>query len=96
MVDIRVSVEAVRDSATRVDNGAADIEQRLQSLRNEVAGLVDSWEGDASQRFQDLYAQWDNDARNLHETLTAIVARMREVADIYETAGHDAVLRVTG
>lgn len=95
MVEYRVSVEAIRDAATRVDGDAADIEGRLQSLRNEVTGLVDSWQGDASQRFQDLYAQWATDAHNLHETLTAIVARMREVADIYETAGQDAIVRVT-
>jgi early secretory antigenic target protein ESAT-6 len=95
MVEYRVSVEAVRDAATQVDGVAADIEDRLRALRNEVTGLVDSWQGDASQRFQDLYAQWGTDADNLHETLTAIVARMREVADIYETAGQDAVSRVT-
>jgi WXG100 family type VII secretion target len=65
MTDINVSYEEMRSSASKLDQGRANIEEQLGSLANMINNLVQtSFKTQAaSPKFHESYSQWNDGAK---------------------------------
>lgn len=69
---IQVTPEQLHDASAKLTSGASAIESTLGDLSSRVSALGAEWAGQASGRFQDLYAQWQQGAQQLREALMGI------------------------
>ncbi|MBC7372522.1 MAG: WXG100 family type VII secretion target, partial [Frankiales bacterium] len=77
MNGIKVTPEQLNALSAQVSRGAGEIEGQLRILSGTVAPLVGGdWGGQASQRFNALWEQWQQSARGLQQALDGISALM--------------------
>ncbi len=81
---IRVTPEQLHDTSTKLSGGAANIESVLSDLNGRVSALGGEWAGQASGRFQELYAQWQQGAQQLREALAGISQLTGQAAVAYQ------------
>jgi len=84
MPEFGANPEEIRSVAQRVQTGADDAEGQRTVLLGQIQGLQGNWQGKASDALQDLYLQWDQQAKALNETLTQIAQQMNHAADDYD------------
>lgn len=83
-----VTPQQVLQGATDTAGVASDIENGLAYLRKFVASLRGSWQGAAQASFDELMAQWDADAKSLHDALTGIADGLKATYDSYSGGEH--------
>jgi WXG100 family type VII secretion target len=81
---IRVTPQQLSGVAAQLTAGAADVDATLAQLANAVAPLGSDWAGMAQGRFQALWAQWQRDARGLHQALTGVSQLMSKASVGYD------------
>ena len=81
---IRVTPQQLSGVAGQLTSGAANVEATLGQLANAVAPLGSDWAGMAQGRFQALWAQWQRDARSLHQALTGMSQLMSKASAGYD------------
>lgn len=84
-MNIRVTPEQLQQVSAQLNAGAGNVDGILAQLASSVAPLGSDWAGVAQARFQELWAQWQADARGLHEALTGISQMMAQAAANYES-----------
>lgn len=82
---IKVTPEQLQSVASQLQAGTANIDGVLGQLAAQVAPLGSDWAGVAQARFEQLWAQWQRDARGLNEALTGIAQLMRQAGAHYDT-----------
>ena len=87
---IKVTPEQLHDTSSKLSNGASNIEATLADLSNRVTALGAEWAGQASGRFQDLYAQWQQGAQQLREALVGISTLTSQAGTAYQQS-EDAI-----
>jgi len=83
---IRVTSEELRQQGGNTTSAAANVQDLLTTLQNQITDLSTRWEGAASSSFQSLYADWQNGARTVHQSLEGIAKLLGVAADTYENA----------
>jgi WXG100 family type VII secretion target len=89
MAVIGVDTQEIRSVAQRVQAGADDAESQRTMLLGQIQGLQGNWQGSASDALQELYQRWDQQARDLNDTLTQIAQQMNQAAEDYDTNESD-------
>lgn len=83
---IKVTPEHLHETSTKLAGGAAAIETTLADLSNRIGVLGADWAGQASSRFQELYAQWQHGALQLREALEGISALTAQAGSAYQSS----------
>ena len=81
---IQVTPEKLHDASAKLSSGASAIEGTLGDLSNRVSALGAEWAGQASGRFQELYAQWQQGAQQLREALMGISQLTAQAGSAYQ------------
>lgn len=82
---ITVTPEQLQSISGQLSSGEAEIESILGQLANQVAPLGTDWVGQAQAQFEQLWEQWQRDAKGLQEALTGIAQLTAKAADTYAT-----------
>ena len=69
---IAVSLPALDAATGDLQAGIASIEQQLAALRAELAPMVDTWSGGASDAYRRCQEIWDTAAADLQSSLTQL------------------------
>ena len=86
MTAFRVTPAELAELSRQVHGTSASIESDLGSLRNRVAPVGASWNGQASERFQVLYDEWSRSAQSLQQALGGISQLLSSAGQSYEEA----------
>jgi WXG100 family type VII secretion target len=81
---IKVTPEQLHDTSSKLSSGASAIETTLGDLSSRVSSLGAEWAGQASGRFQELYAQWQQGANQLREALMGISQLTAQAGAAYQ------------
>ena len=81
---IRVTPEQLQQVSGQLRAGASNVDGILAQLASNVAPLGSDWAGVAQARFQELWAQWQRNARGLNEALNGISQLMAQASTNYD------------
>jgi early secretory antigenic target protein ESAT-6 len=84
-VSIRVTPEQLQQVSSQLTAGAGNVDGILAQLAANVAPLGSDWAGLAQARFQQLWEQWQRDAKGLREALNGIAQMMGQASANYES-----------
>ena len=96
MGGFRVTPEQLTSLSTRVLGGSQNISGELLSLRGALAPLEGEWQGQARDRFRELYEQWDTGAMALQQALDGIARLLAQAGQSYADAEHAVASSFTG
>jgi early secretory antigenic target protein ESAT-6 len=82
---IKVTPEQLQQVSSQLTAGASSIEGTLAQLASNVAPLGTDWAGLAQARFQELWAQWQRNAKGLNQALTGISTLMSQASANYSS-----------
>jgi early secretory antigenic target protein ESAT-6 len=80
---IQVTPEQLADASRNLTNGASTIDSTLAQLAAQVSPLGSEWVGQAQQRFESLWSEWQTAAKQLHEALTGIAQLTQQASVTY-------------
>ena len=92
MTAFRVTPAELMELSRQVHGTAGSIESELGGLRSRVAPIGASWNGQAQERFQVLYEEWNRSAQGLQQALAGISQLLNQAGTSYE----DAERRIAG
>jgi WXG100 family type VII secretion target len=92
MTAFRVTPAELLELSRQVHGTAGSIETELGALRGRVAPIGASWSGQAQERFQVLYEEWNRGAQGLQQALTGISQLLNQAGLSYD----DAERRIAG
>jgi WXG100 family type VII secretion target len=82
---IKVTSQDLQTLGGQVQSGSAQIEEQLNTLQNQVAGVVGGdWMGLASGAFDQCYQEWNTSAASLKEALAGISTLLLHAGTAYE------------
>lgn len=81
---IRVTPEQLQQVSGQLRSGASNVDGILAQLAANVAPLGSDWAGVAQARFQELWAQWQRNARGLNDALNGIATLMQQASANYD------------
>jgi WXG100 family type VII secretion target len=76
-MSFKATPQDISQAATNCDQTADTIQGQLASLRQYVVNLEGSWQGVASNTFQDLMSEYDRCSNDLYNALTQIANGLR-------------------
>jgi 6 kDa early secretory antigenic target len=82
---IRVTPEQLQQVSGQLRAGASNVDGILAQLASNVAPLGSDWAGVAQARFQELWAQWQRNARGLNDALNGIAQLMSQASANYDS-----------
>jgi WXG100 family type VII secretion target len=85
MAKIGVQSEDIRQQSTNVNKGSAEVTDILTRLTGEIASLAGTWQGAASQAFQDRWQEWQNGATQVQQAMEHMGQFLAQAAEAYET-----------
>ena len=87
MSGIKVTPEQLNSLAGQVSKGSSEIDAQLRALGNTISPLVGGdWAGQASQRFNGLWDEWQRSANGLKHALDGISQLMSQAGSAYANA----------
>lgn len=92
MTAFRVTPAELMSLSTQVNGTAGSIESELGSLRSRVLPISGTWAGQAQDRFQALYDDWNRNAQGLQQALGGISQLLSQAGQGYD----DAERRIAG
>jgi WXG100 family type VII secretion target len=81
---IRVTPEQLQQVSGQLRAGSSNVDGILAQLASNVAPLGSDWAGVAQARFQELWAQWQRNARGLNDALNGIAQLMSQASANYD------------
>ncbi len=84
MARIGVQSEELRQQASTVKAGAAEVNDILAQLTGQIQTLASTWEGAASAAFQTRWQEWQNGATQVQQAMDAMGIFLEEAARTYE------------
>ena len=81
---ITVTPEQLQIISGQLAKGESEIEGILSVLQSAVAPLQTDWVGTAGAQFEELFAQWKQDAAGLQDALLGISQLTAQAAQSYE------------
>ncbi|MBJ7907522.1 WXG100 family type VII secretion target [Streptomyces sp. NPDC004549] len=70
--ELEVTYQSLDETATQLANHAKRLEESLEAIKQKVAGVASMWEGEAHTVYAERQADWDKQAKGIHEALMAI------------------------
>jgi 6 kDa early secretory antigenic target len=92
MTAFRVTPAELLTLSHQVQSSAGQIESELAGLRSRVLPIGSSWSGQAQERFQVLYEEWNRSAQGLQQALAGISQLLNQAGLSYD----DAERRIAG
>lgn len=92
MTAFRVTPTELMELSQQVHGTSGQIEAELSGLRSRVLPISGTWSGQAQDRFQVLYDEWNRSAQGLQEALNGISALLGQAGQAYD----DAEQRIAG
>ena len=92
MTAFRVTPAELLELSRQVQGTAGSIEAELGGLRGRVAPIGATWNGQAQERFQVLYEEWNRSAQGLQQALAGISQLLNQAGMSYD----DAERRIAG
>lgn len=86
MTAFRVTPGELLALAQQVSSGAGQIESELATLRSRVLPISATWSGQAQDRFQVLYDEWNRSAQSLQQALAGISQLLSQAGQSYDEA----------
>ncbi len=86
MTAFRVTPAELLGLSQQVQGTAGSIDSELATLRGRVVPISSSWTGQAQDRFQTLYDEWNRSARALQEALGGISQLLAQAGQTYDEA----------
>jgi WXG100 family type VII secretion target len=84
MARIGVQSEELRQQATTVKTGAAEVNDILGRLTGQIQALASTWEGAASAAFQTRWQEWQAGATQVQQAMDGMGIFLDEAARTYE------------
>jgi 6 kDa early secretory antigenic target len=84
MARIGVQSEELRQHATTVKAGAAEVNDILGRLTGQIQSLASTWEGAASAAFQTRWQEWQAGATQVQQAMDSMGIFLDEAARTYE------------
>lgn len=86
MTAFRVSPAELVQLSQQVQGTSGQIEAELGGLRSRVLPISGTWSGQAQDRFQVLYEEWNRNAQGLQQALAGISALLAQAGASYDEA----------
>ena len=86
MTAFRVTPAELLELSRQVQGTAASIESDLGGLRGRIAPIGSSWGGQAHERFEVLYDEWNRNAQGLQQALDGISQLLSQAGQSYDEA----------
>ncbi len=86
MTAFRVTPAELISLSQQVKTTAGQVESELASLRSRVLPISATWSGQAQERFQLLYEEWNRSAQGLQQALAGISALLGQAGQTYDEA----------
>lgn len=86
MTAFRVTPAELMDLSHQVHGTSGQIEAELGGLRNRVLPISGTWSGQAQDRFQVLYDEWNRNAQGLQQALAGISQLLSQAGQSYDEA----------
>ncbi|GHG53791.1 hypothetical protein GCM10012320_24660 [Sinomonas cellulolyticus] len=83
MAIMKVDTEAIGSSSQAVAATSERVRGEVQAMRNNLENLRASWEGQASETFQTLVADWSRTQAQVEASLSAIGTALRHAGVAY-------------
>ncbi|MBV8195176.1 MAG: WXG100 family type VII secretion target [Candidatus Dormibacteraeota bacterium] len=87
---LKVGKGELQANAAQVRNYAAEIDQTLARTQQRVLAMLESWLGLGANAFNDLFAEWNSGARQVHDSLLGIATRLERSGTSYDD--HDQAI----
>lgn len=94
--EIVVDLEHLKQLVTRLSGLSGYLSDHLDQLDNKVRGLQVSWQGAASQAYQDAHEQWSAGAKEFTEGVDAMSKALRKVIERYNSASETDLRMLNG
>ena len=86
MTAFRVTPAELLGLSQQVQSSAGQIDAELGGLRSRVLPLSATWSGQAQERFQVLYDEWNRSAQGLQQALSGISQLLGQAGQTYDEA----------
>jgi WXG100 family type VII secretion target len=86
MTAFRVTPAELMGLSQQAQGTAGSIESELGSLRSRVLPISGTWTGQAQDRFQALYDEWNRSAQGLQQALAGISQLLGQAGQSYDEA----------
>jgi len=86
MTAFRVTPAELLGLSQQVQGTSAQIEAELGGLRSRVLPISSTWSGQAQERFQVLYEEWNRNAQGLQQALGGISQLLSQAGQSYDEA----------
>lgn len=86
MTAFRVTPAELLSLSQQVQGSAGQIENELAGLRSRVLPISGTWSGQAQERFQVLYEEWNRSAQGLQRALSGISQLLAQAGQSYDEA----------
>jgi len=86
MTAFRVTPAELVSLSQQVQGSAGQIETELAGLRSRVLPISGTWSGQAQERFQVLYEEWNRSAQGLQQALAGISQLLAQAGYSYDEA----------
>ena len=83
---LKVTSQELLDSSSRLNAGADEVASLLTRLHQLIEPLAASWQSGASNAFQDMWHQWDTNAKGLNDALKGISQLLGNAGHTYAEA----------
>lgn len=92
MTAFRVTPAELMELSQQVHSTSGQIDAELAGLRSRVLPIGGTWSGQAQDRFQVLYDEWNRSAQGLQQALAGISQLLAQAGHSYD----DAERRIAG
>jgi len=84
--NLSVTFQDLQSGSNMLNQGSADIQEKLQYMRNQLEPINATWQGQAKAQFDGLWMEWESGARQLRESLEGISKLLQVAASSYQDA----------
>jgi WXG100 family type VII secretion target len=81
---IQVNIGDLQAVSSQFNAKAAELEQLLQQVQNQIESVSSTWQGRAAADFMSLMAKWTTDVQGIHDVLGTVSQHLNQAASGYQ------------
>lgn len=81
---IQVNIGDLQTASSQFNGKAAELEQLLQQVQNQIESLSSTWQGRAASDFVSLMAKWTTDVQGIRDVLGTVSQHLSQAASGYQ------------
>lgn len=90
---IIVTPQKLKESATNIENLAADYQRQYKALFDEASELSAKWQGKDYKAFVEQIGGFEDDLRKMHKLMNDYATYLRNTANSYEETQRNVVIQ---